>query len=80
MTADNKSLRSRIVDFSLDVIAVLVNVIAAIIAYNIDKKMYGIGLIICSVVGFARMIVDLVRLIKCERSKRNRLTSKFREL
>lgn len=80
MTADNKSLRNRIMDFSLDVITVLVNVIAAIIAYNIDKKMYGIGLIICSVVGFARMIVDLVRLIKCERSKRNRLTSKFREL
>lgn len=80
MTADNKSLRSRIVDFSLDVIAVLVNVIAAIIAYDIDKKINCIGFIICSVVGFARMIVDLVRLIKCERSKRNRLTSKFREL
>lgn len=80
MTADNKSLRSRIMDFSLDVITVLANVIAAIICYNTDKKENCICLSICSAAWFARMIVDLVRLIKCERSKRNRLTSKFREL
>lgn len=80
MIHENKEFKKRVVEFSLDVIAVLVNVIAAIICYNTDKKETCICLSICSAAWFARTIVDLVRLIKCEKSKKDRLISKFREL